>query len=66
MTGLYFTQFNFSDELQQVLIASGFTFYKADSFPAVHEENWNTFSPFHIYNVYKSVCCWEEAKVTHE
>lgn len=39
MTGLYFTQFNFSDELQQVLIASGFTFYKAESFPAVHEEN---------------------------
>lgn len=32
-TGLYITQFNFSDELRKVLIAFGFAFYKAESFP---------------------------------
>lgn len=51
MTGLYFTQFNFSDELQKVLIAFGFAFHKAESFPTVHEGNWNRFPTFHIYNI---------------
>lgn len=35
--GLYFTQFNFTDELQQVLIAFGFIFHKAESFPTDRE-----------------------------
>ena len=55
MTGLYFTQFNFSDELLKVLIAFGLAFYKAESFPTVHEGNWNSFPTFHIYNIIISV-----------
>ncbi len=51
MTGLYFTQFNFSDELRKVLIAFGLAFYKAESFPSVCEGNWNSFPTFLIYNI---------------